>query len=102
MMTTDDLFKKWVDHRKKAGKSEKEIGEEFAGVIRLSALEAFTEALTALTKEDRKVIEDIEDDDEAEKKLAELYEQRTGKTFDSVIDRVQREFLEKSLEASEE
>lgn len=63
-----------------------------AGVAKLSALDVYAALMTSLTEEDMKEVEQIGDDEQAKKRMEELFKLRSGMTVDEMVEKVQENF----------
>lgn len=87
-------FNIWLAELKKSGKSEEEIGKLLSGVAKLSAVEIYTVLMMSLTEEDMQEVEKIEDEEEAKKKMEELFKLRTGMSVDELAEKIRNGFAE--------
>ena len=85
-------FGKFLTHLKSQGKNDEEIGQLLAGVAKLSALDVYAALMTSLTEEDMKEVEAIGDDEQAKKRMEELFKFRSGMTVDEMVKKVQEGF----------
>lgn len=90
----NDVFKKWLDELKTQGKSDEEIGKLLSGVAKLSAMEIYMALMMSLTEEDMQEVEKIEDEEEAKKKMEELFKLRTGMTVEELAKNIKEGFAE--------
>lgn len=95
------VFADWLAKLKSEGKTDQEIGQLLAGVAKLSALDIYAALMTSLTEEDMKAVEAIADDEEAKKKMEELFKLRTGMTVDEMVQKAQENFAKGYLSASD-
>ena len=93
-------FGKFLTHLKSQGKTDEEIGQMLAGVAKLSALDVYAALMTSLTEEDMKEVEAIGDDEQAKKRMEELFKQRSGMTVDELVTKVQEGFAEGYIRAA--
>jgi len=85
-------FGKFLAHLKSQGKTDEEIGQLLAGVAKLSALDIYAALMTSLTEEDMKEVEAISDDEQAKKRMEELFAKRAGMSIDQLVEKAQEEF----------
>ncbi|HLD34721.1 MAG TPA: hypothetical protein VJB62_02560 [Patescibacteria group bacterium] len=93
-------FADWLKRLKTEGKTDEEIGQMLAGVAKLSALDVYAALMTSLTEEDMKEVEAIGDDEQAKKRMEELFKQRSGMTVDELVTKVQEGFAEGYIRAA--
>src|SRR3989338_6824474 len=86
------IFTDWLKRLKEEGKTDEQIGQLLAGVAKLSALDVYAALMTSLTEEDMKEVEAIGDDEQAKKRMEELFKQRSGMTVDEMVTKVQEGF----------
>lgn len=91
-MDQSTIFTNWLAKLKAEGKTDEEVGQLLAGVAKLSALDVYAALMTSLTEEDMKEVEAISDDEEAKKKMEELFAKRTGLSIDQLIQQSQEAF----------
>ena len=94
------IFADWLKRLKTEGKTDEEIGQMLAGVAKLSALDVYAALMTSLTEEDMKEVEAIGDDEQAKKRMEELFKQRSGMTVDELVTKVQEGFAEGYIRAA--
>lgn len=80
----DNIFQKFIDKLKNE-RSEEEFNDFITNLINISSSELYWMMLSQLTDEDLKTIENITDDDEANKKIDELFQLRTNMTPEEFI-----------------
>ena len=85
-------FAEWLKRLKDEGKTDEQIGQLLAGVAKLSALDVYAALMTSLTEEDMKEVEAIADDEQAKKRMEELFKFRSGMTVDEMVKKVQEGF----------
>ena len=95
----NNQFGKFLTQLKSQGKTNEEVGQLLAGVAKLSALDVYAALMTSLTEEDMKEVEAISDDEEAKKKMEELFKQRTGSSIDQLVQQSQEAFATGYLKA---
>lgn len=78
-MAQEDLYLEFLN-KLKADKSEEEVGEFLAGVMKFGAAQLLTAIFYFLTVEDLEVIEKLKEQKEQEEKIRELFKLRTGVT----------------------
>ena len=86
------VFADWLKRLKDEGKTDEQIGQLLAGVAKLSALDVYAALMTSLTEEDMKEVEAIGDDEQAKKRMEELFKFRSGMTVDEMVKKVQEGF----------
>lgn len=91
-MDQSTIFTDWLAKLKAEGKTDEEVGQLLAGVAKLSALDVYAALMTSLTEEDMKTVEAITDDEEAKKKMEELFKLRSGMTVDEMVKKAQEGF----------
>ena len=96
------IFSDWLSNLKAEGKTDEEIGQMLAGVAKLSALDVYAALMTSLTEEDMKTVEQITDDEEAKKKMEELFAKRAGMSIDQLVQRSQEAFATGYLRISKQ
>lgn len=94
------VFADWLKRLKAEGKSDEEVGQLLAGVAKLSALDVYAALMTSLTEEDMKEVEQIADDEQAKKRMEELFKLRSGMSVDELAAKVQEGFAEGYLKAA--
>ncbi len=88
----DDILQTWIKKLQEQGKTQEEIGKILAGVSSLSSLEVYTAIMDSLTDEDAQEVEKIEDEALAQKRIEELFKQRTGMTVTELVTKIQDAF----------
>lgn len=96
-----DNFEKWIEALKKKGMSDEGVGKLLASLTEISGVELYTALMISLTEEDRKTVDGIEDENEAFKKMDELFKLRTGMDADELIAKVQSGMVDTALKKSE-
>ena len=86
------IFTDWLKRLKEEGKTDEQIGQILAGVAKLSALDVYAALMTSLTEEDMKEVEAVGDDEQAKKRMEELFKFRSGMTVDEMVKKVQEGF----------
>ena len=86
------VFADWLKRLKDEGKTDEQIGQLLAGVAKLSALDVYAALMTSLTEEDMKEVEAVGDDEQAKKRMEELFKFRSGMTVDEMVKKVQEGF----------
>lgn len=97
----DDMLTQWKNIQKQKGFSDEDIVEKIDGIVRLSAVSVFSKFFESLSEDEKKKIEDIEDDTEAEKLIEEMYLQKHGKSIAEEVTFVQDEFLKAYIEGKD-
>jgi len=85
------VFADWLKRLKDEGKTDEQIGQLLAGVAKLSALDVYAALMTSLTEEDMKEVEAIGDDEQAKKRMEELFKFRSGMTVDEMVAMTSRQ-----------
>lgn len=93
------IFSDWLKSLKQEGKTDEQIGQLLAGVAKLSALDVYAALMTSLTEEDMKEVEQIGDDEQAKKRMEELFKLRSGMTVEELVKKSQEEFAAGYLKA---
>ena len=93
------IFSDWLSKLKAEGKTDEEIGQLLAGVAKLSALDIYAALMTSLTEEDMKEVEAISDDEQAKKRMEELFAKRAGMSIDQLVQQSQDAFATGYLKA---
>ncbi|MBI2309543.1 hypothetical protein HYU89_01470 [Candidatus Collierbacteria bacterium] len=93
------VFSDWLAKLKTEGKTDEEVGQLLSGVAKLSALDVYAALMTSLTEEDMKEVEAIGDEEQAKKRMEELFAERTGMTIDQLVQRAQEAFADGYLKA---
>ena len=96
-----DALQQWIQNLKDSGKTDEEISLLLYSLHTLSASSLHATMLSSLTPEDQHVVEAITDDAQAEKKMKELFELRTGMTVDQFMEKTQQAFIDGSLKTPE-
>ena len=86
------IFSDWLAKLKAEGKTDEEVGQLLAGVAKLSALDVYAALMTSLTEEDMKEVEAMADDEQAKKRMEELFRERSGMTVDEMVQKAQEGF----------
>lgn len=91
-------FDQLIQTLKDDGKSEKEIGEVLAEVIRAASSKLYTELMMELTEEERKQVDQEDDDKKAREMMLTFYQRHTGKTPEQTVDELKETFAKGFLE----
>ncbi len=94
-------FVNFLAHLKSQGKTDEEIGQLLAGVAKLSALDVYAALMTSLTEDDMKEVEAIADEEQAKKRMEELFRERSGMTVDEMVQKAQEGFASGYLNAAQ-
>lgn len=101
-MDTSTVLPDWIQKLKEQGKTDEEIRQLTEGVAKFSAFDVYTMIMSKLTEEDMKTIEAIANEEEAKKKMEELFTLRTGMSVDDVVKEAQEGFVRGYLAGGEE
>lgn len=96
-----DPLQTWLKSLKDAGKTDDEINILVYSLRNLSAASLDAAILSSLTPEDQRIVEAITDDAQAEEKMKELFELRTGMTVDQFMEKAQQAFIDGTLKTPE-
>lgn len=95
-MNSDDILKNFID-KLKSQKSDAEVADYLATMIRAGSAELYLAMAGALTEEDMDAIEKIPNDDTAMKELEDRFRMRTGMTADEFVDKIKDEVAKEYL-----
>jgi len=94
-------FDQLIQTLKNDGKTEKEIGEVLAEIMRATSSKLYTELMLELTDEERKQIDGEDDDKKAKEMILSLYQKHTGKTPEQTVNEFKETFAKGFLEQYE-
>jgi len=94
-------FDQLIQTLKNDGKGEEEIGEVLAEVMRATSSKLYTELMLELTDEERKEIDQEDDDKKAREMMFSLYQKHTGKTPEETVNEFKEVFAKGFLEQYE-
>lgn len=97
----DDIMTQWKNIQKQKGFSDDEIVEKIDGIVRLSAVSVFSKFFESLSEDEKKKIEAVEDDSEAEKLIEDMYLSKHGKSIAEEVTFVQDEFFKAYIEGKD-
>lgn len=93
---SDDLYQEFINKLQK-DKSEEEVGEFIANLLKFGSSELYIAMLTLLTPEDMDAINVIDDDVKADEEITKRFKAKTGKTPEEFLgelrDRVAKGYL---------
>lgn len=84
---------KLISKLRSSGKTEKEINAFLSGLGGLSALSLLAAIGSSLSEQDAKDIEAIKDENEAEKKLEEIFERNSKTSVDDKLAEIQDQII---------
>ena len=93
----DNKYKRWIDTLRAKGQSDDDIAKMIAGAVKLSSMELFTLVMATLSEEELQQIETIPDDEQAQRKITELFEKKVGITMQELVEGIRDGLIEKAL-----
>jgi len=94
-----DAFETWLKALEENGVTPEQAAALFDGTSKLTAIQLYGLIVASLKKEDMEQINAIADDDEAQLKIKELFQLRTGMSVEDAITQAQDGFFQKAVEA---